>query len=391
MKTKIFIDANIYLTYYKMTSLSGKTIKTIEGLEELAKEGILFIPKQIQREVRRNSLRATLESINGNQSAKNLKNIKPEVLFKTIENSDQRKDLIDNINKHKRSQLEEEGRRISEVSNGTDQVSMILDKLWSYAKEHTLEQLEKARWLKEVGEPPGKKSDPLGDQLSWVQFVDECSDVSEVIIVTRDSDYWYEHDRRHYLHPALKDALPGIITHVFETLPKGYDKILSTLPVESALDVTSDDLIDLSIEEERQLRRNNQKAAQDYFDRSSNVGNRYDRIAAALSGYDITLTGLGVPPDSFAGIGDMPDTVAEMVARNSNVLAGIGDMPDMAAEMIARNINVLAGIGDMPGIAAEMLASYRSALASIEAMSDIIQPAPFALRPRSESRESEEE
>ena len=66
-------------------------------------------------------------------------------------------------------------------------------------------------------------------------------------------------------------------------------------------------------------------------------------------------------------------------------------MPDMAAEMIARNINVLAGIGDMPGIAAEMLASYRSALASIEAMSDIIQPAPFALRPRSESRESEEE
>jgi hypothetical protein len=58
------------------------------------------------------------------------------------------------------------------ISAGQDPVSRALEPLLATARGHEDAHLNRARDRKERGNPPGKKGDPLGDQLSWEQFLD---------------------------------------------------------------------------------------------------------------------------------------------------------------------------------------------------------------------------
>ena len=46
----------------------------------------------------------------------------------------------------------------------------------------------RARIRKELGNPPGKVNDPLGDQLNWTQVLENIEKVSALWIVSADND-----------------------------------------------------------------------------------------------------------------------------------------------------------------------------------------------------------
>jgi hypothetical protein len=58
-----------------------------------------------------------------------------------------------------------------------------------------------------VGNPPGKRSDPLGDQISWQQFLDALKGEKRVWIITRDGDYAEVVNGTRLLNPLLRAEL----------------------------------------------------------------------------------------------------------------------------------------------------------------------------------------
>lgn len=107
------------------------------------------------------------------------------------------------------------------ISESSDLVSGMLAPLFQRAVAATEKQMAAARLRREVGNPPGKKGDPLGDQISWEQFLDAAHRQKEVWILTRDSDLAHVVDGVRNLNPFLRQELVarGVETiHVFDNL-----------------------------------------------------------------------------------------------------------------------------------------------------------------------------
>jgi len=69
----------------------------------------------------------------------------------------------------------------------------------------TPEEMERARQRKEIGNPPGYPSQPLGDQIAWEQLLTYCriAGVKRLWIASNDSDYVTKFDKRVLLNPFL--------------------------------------------------------------------------------------------------------------------------------------------------------------------------------------------
>ena len=86
----------------------------------------------------------------------------------------------------------------------------MLAPLLDQAVEATPEQMARARDRRERGNPPGKRSDPLGDQLSWEQFVDAVNGRPKVWIVTRDNDFAITQGEIKLINPMLGAELHAV-------------------------------------------------------------------------------------------------------------------------------------------------------------------------------------
>jgi hypothetical protein len=78
-----------------------------------------------------------------------------------------------------------------QISRSQDDVSKRLATLFGNAIQPTEEEMQSARARKEKGNSPGKPSNPLGDEITWEQFLTHCRQQNEVRvwIVSRDGDY----------------------------------------------------------------------------------------------------------------------------------------------------------------------------------------------------------
>jgi len=79
---------------------------------------------------------------------------------------------------------------------------------------------------KSEGFPPGKRSDPLGDQLSWEQLLlHACRGKARIWMITRDSDYCLKSCGKLFLNPFLsqeiKRAALGVEILCFENMKDG--------------------------------------------------------------------------------------------------------------------------------------------------------------------------
>jgi hypothetical protein len=98
-------------------------------------------------------------------------------------------------------------RRAQRVSRSKDDVSKVLADIFSKAVRPNDGEIERAWARKQRGNPPGKRDDPLGDELSWEQILSHCKDKPRLWIITNDSDYGTVHADKVFLNAALYQEL----------------------------------------------------------------------------------------------------------------------------------------------------------------------------------------
>jgi hypothetical protein len=201
----LFIDANIYLRFYDSSqSEYKKLLKTMVEVKDA-----IFITEQLVSEVNRNKLTVFQSSCTDVVMDDAIKKRHLAEHFDPTENA-----IIKEWNK-KRDALEKESQKLvkektaiydrllSEISISKDEVSKELHKIFSSAKAPTHEQIQRANDRKRIGNPPGKPQDPLGDQLSWEQFLENISETTHIWIISNDSDYFSAYKDKCYLNPFL--------------------------------------------------------------------------------------------------------------------------------------------------------------------------------------------
>ena len=131
------------------------------------------------------------------------------------------------------------------IAQGNNYVSLSLQNLLNDPIAATDAQLKRARIRKEVGDPPGKNKDPLGDQITWEQLLDAARGIDAVWIVTTDRDYYYVHNDEVFLHPTLNAELSAVsrVTDIrcFHRLGDFFDNLRETGILETE-DLPSPDL-----------------------------------------------------------------------------------------------------------------------------------------------------
>jgi hypothetical protein len=112
---------------------------------------------------------------------------------------------------------------LERIHQSEDTVSKRLSGVFATAISPTDEEMRRARNRKEIGNPPGKSRDRLGDQISWEQFLSHCDrkGIKRVWIVTGDSDFYDKAGDRCLLNPLLARDLNRLgvsESHCFDKL-----------------------------------------------------------------------------------------------------------------------------------------------------------------------------
>lgn len=206
-KAVVFIDTNLYLRFYDTHSSEYKKyLKTLISFREY-----LIIPNQIVDEVYKNKLKVFIEGF------KVFNSVSTEKLFMIPEHisndvgirdwNKRRKNYMTSLSEQKADFKLIRDLIIRKVAYSEDEISKEFELLFSSAIPESTEEINKARIRKEKGNPPGKKSDPLGDQLCWEQLLTVAADIDELWIFSSDSDYLTTVDDQCFLNPFLLKEL----------------------------------------------------------------------------------------------------------------------------------------------------------------------------------------
>lgn len=233
----LFIDANIYLELFKSSQSSLK--KLLPSLESLKDE--IFSTSQIVNEVNRNKVKVASESF-----LEYIKNYKPPTGRLPEHLEEDGKDVVEKWNKESailQSSIKDSQKTLSaavehlllKVMNGKDGASVSLNKIFSTAISPSDEELTKARIRKELGNPPGKPVDSLGDQVSWEQLLATYDGKEPIWIISADNDYSSKVNNSRYLNAYLFEELKNKIgkdpvVHIFESLAEGIEHYSENRP-----------------------------------------------------------------------------------------------------------------------------------------------------------------
>ena len=222
----IFIDTNIYLDFFNNSQPQLK--KLLSTLVELRSK--VIVPRQVVYEVSRNKVQKLAESLTELHKKARVESILlpeqhdlPGTTGKVQDWNRRRRAL-----QQQAAELEKESRALiatllADVQHGRDPVSLALSKVFENAIDPTDAIVVAARDRRERGNPPGKKSDTLGDQLSWETLLSFCEDKSDLWFVSRDEDFGVHYDESLYFNAFLQNELtqklPTKKVHAFSALP----------------------------------------------------------------------------------------------------------------------------------------------------------------------------
>ncbi|MFL5245817.1 MAG: PIN domain-containing protein [Gemmataceae bacterium] len=205
----IFIDTNRYLDLYRIKT--GKTLLH----QLLERRDHILIPRQVVNEIDRRKLDKAREflllevaRITHPQMAI------PDHLFEAQLKEKYTKalnDLGDKAKKLKAEILETVSKTLRQISHSNDEVSISLQPLFEMAVDVTPNQLQRARLRKELGNPPGKAEQTLGDQVCWEQLLDLANKKKKVWIVSSDADYLSKFEKEYFLNPLLYRELKAAL------------------------------------------------------------------------------------------------------------------------------------------------------------------------------------
>jgi hypothetical protein len=194
----LFIDTNKYLDLYRL--VQGKRI--VIALGEQAE--YIFVTQQVVDEVQRRKfdiVKSFLDEKFGPLSTI------PDHLFGGDAN---RSSLInEQIKKVNRETDKFASELIDQVFQSQDDVSKALAPIFAKVVAHTANEFQRAKDRRERGNPPGKRSDPIGDQLTWEQILTHFGEKRKkrLWVISKDSDYGRIYGKKQYLNPFLYDEL----------------------------------------------------------------------------------------------------------------------------------------------------------------------------------------
>jgi hypothetical protein len=247
---RIYVDTNIYLNFFK--SQANVLLKLLPALLEIKEH--LFITRQIRDEINRNKLdvtRQTLEPVR--EKVKFREWNLPEIL--SSKHGKAGPSWSDQAKKEEENVLSLMVQVLEDVAASKDPISVALNPVLALAASETAEQVTAARLRREFGNPPGKKSDPLGDRLSWAQFLDVLKAGDELWIVSNDGDYYSSMDGKIYLNAFLMQelSLRGIEfskVHVFDNLARALSHFGDEVKVKS---LPAKKVLEAAAKEEREM------------------------------------------------------------------------------------------------------------------------------------------
>ena len=249
--SSILIDANVWLEFYA----SAKLQELLPALNEF-KDDIL-VTNQILCEVERNRLRQARRFLDQTYLQKPVKVNAPRHLV-TLTDA-----MVERINKFnaesnaltKDLQAAYLG-ALEAIAKGSDIVSVALAALFAESNSASAEELKRAEHRKTIGNPPGKPNDPLGDQITWEQYLTEARHHGVFWIITRDHDYYDQlYDGQMTLNPLLYRELcenSGCEADVrcFSTLSDGLKDFAASRKQEAKSMPPAEKLAEIKTEEE---------------------------------------------------------------------------------------------------------------------------------------------
>ncbi len=216
----LYLDANIYIKFY----LGNKLFKILELL--IQNKDNIIITEQISNEVIRNAVSVNLS--NYKNTLANFQLVKPSIPYKnnsveTIKQIDELSSQFKILRKNIENEFES---HLTLVSTQKDEITIKLKQIFENALKPSDKEIEKAKTLKTFGNPPGKKADPIGDELSWIQVLNKIQKSDKLIIVTNDRDYASVYNSKSILNAKLHSDLEpySIEYYVYSEITEGFNK-----------------------------------------------------------------------------------------------------------------------------------------------------------------------
>lgn len=230
MNICLFVDTNVYLRFYDSKQSNYK--KLLTSLTEI--HDVIFITQQIIDEVNRNKEGALIKSFSGYIDQTKVMDISLPDHISTAVDGDikawntAREQIIEQAKQSKKTLQQIRDKILETISKGEDEIFSIIKSIPVADLIDT--DFNKAIHRKRVGNPPGKREDPLGDQLNWerlLRFVQEKG-IDILIMVSLDSDFYVSEIDPPKLNALLQEDLnrarPGIQLYSYKILADALKK-----------------------------------------------------------------------------------------------------------------------------------------------------------------------
>jgi hypothetical protein len=255
VKAVLFLDANQYLDLYRMPR--GKQL--LAALDE--QKDYIFVTPQIVDEVNRNKVKVAASFLADVLKKMELSAMPvPDHMLGTADGRLQSlgkrmQEVRQEITKAREEFGELMQDLLDQVSQSKDEVSKALTVIFSKAVAPDENELKRANERKLRGNPPGKNTDPLGDQLSWEQILTKCKDEPKLWILTSDSDYATKHEERIFLNALLYQDLALMYQNepevfCFDTIAEGLKHFSATTEVKAKELLTPEETEQIKKEQE---------------------------------------------------------------------------------------------------------------------------------------------
>ena len=249
----LFIDANKYLDLYR----TDKGRKLLAPLAEQA--SYIFVTQQIVDEVRRNKLGVAAEFLRTKSQDMKLHSTNvPDHLSGSVSGKNQ--EILKKMRKISKlvSSIKEEIdvftlEIMAQVAASEDEVSKALAPIFAKAVPATPDELRRGRERKEVGNPPGKRNNPLGDEITWEQILSHFEGKRRLWIISRDGDYGTAFGEELFLNGFLRWELAhitkGASVYLFKDLVEGLMHFVKTTEVKAEVKLTPEEVTEIEAEE----------------------------------------------------------------------------------------------------------------------------------------------
>jgi len=250
----LFIDSNKYLDLYRIDK--GKKLLTplVEQID------YIFITQQVANEVQRNKIIVATDFLRKKSKELKLQTLNLPDHLSDASADEKRKNILQGMSevtqKIKTMNAEVDALvldSIQQISRSEDEVSRALDQIFARAISHSPEELLRARDRRELGNPPGKIANPIGDQLTWEQILTHFKEKKRLWIISRDGDYGTVYGGKGFPNRFLCDELSKITcnpeVYLFEDIVEGINHFVDLTGAKADQRLTPEEVEEITREE----------------------------------------------------------------------------------------------------------------------------------------------